>query len=98
MSPCGEIAVAQIALDGVVATSLKAGASCRNPSLEMATPCAVPLRKSSYFDCSQVRVPSAKPAAAAERRMRNIAELRNKMVASEGEKSLNPEYHGKSSS
>jgi hypothetical protein len=40
-------------------------------------------------------VPSAKPAAAAERkRMRITAEFRSKMVASEGEKSLNPEYHG----
>src|SRR5258708_7307462 len=51
--------MAQTALEGVLASSLNPGASSRVPLLEMATPCDVPLAKSSYFVCSQVRVPSA---------------------------------------
>src|SRR6266852_5149231 len=39
---------------------LKAGASSSPPALRIATPVAVPLVSSSNFDCSQVRVPSAK--------------------------------------
>src|SRR5512140_1036709 len=58
-SPFGATDVVQTALEGVVATSLKAGASWSSPLLEIATPCAVPLEKSSYLFCSQVRVPSA---------------------------------------
>src|SRR5947208_6142798 len=65
MSPCVPRAAAHTALDGVLATVLKLGASCSVPELEMATPCVVPLRKSSYLDCSQVRVPSANKGAAA---------------------------------
>src|SRR2546423_1553082 len=76
-----------MALEGVLATILKAGANCRKPSLEMATPCAVPLRNSSYLDCSQVRVPSAKTAVRAERkRMSRTAELRSNIVASGGKR------------
>ena len=39
---------------------LNAGASSSPPALRKATPCAVPLINSSNFDCSQVRVPSAR--------------------------------------
>jgi hypothetical protein len=38
MSPFWATAAAQTALEGVVATSLKAGAICKIPLLEIATP------------------------------------------------------------
>src|SRR5579863_2937981 len=47
-------------VDGVVDRAVKAGASSRPPVLRTATPLVVPLIRSSNFDCSQVRVPSAK--------------------------------------
>src|ERR1700733_1118450 len=50
----------QMYVDGVVYKAVKAGASSNPPGLRMATPLGEPLMSSSNFDCSQVRVPSAK--------------------------------------
>src|SRR5690349_7820136 len=69
ISPFGATAVAQTALEGVVATSLKAGASSRNPLLDIETPWEVPLEKSSYLFCSQVRVPSPETKRAVNTRV-----------------------------
>ena len=57
----------------MVERALNAGASSRPPVLRIATPCVVPLVKSSNFDCSQVRVPSAK-LKAGKRRMTEDSE------------------------
>src|ERR1700686_726904 len=55
--------MAQMKVEGVAYRLLKVGASARPPELRIATPVAVPLVRSSNFDCSQVRVPSAKATA-----------------------------------
>jgi len=68
--------------DGVLATSLNAGANCNVPSLEIATPCEVPFTRSSYFDCSQVRVPSANMVSAvAKKRVMTVTSLSENIVS-----------------
>src|SRR5580704_12126225 len=66
-------------VDGVVDSAVKAGASSRPPVLRTATPLVVPLISSSNFDCSQVRVPSAK-AKENRRRMEKIPNSPRKRI------------------
>jgi len=68
----------QIYVDGVVDNALKAGASSNPPVLRMATPLGVPLISSSNFDCSQVRVPSAKTKTV--RRMEETTNSQRKRI------------------
>src|SRR5581483_1455569 len=56
--------MAQMYVEGVVATFLNDGASSSVPSLRMATPFAVPFTNSSKRVCVHVCVPSAQPNAA----------------------------------
>src|SRR5258705_8449227 len=59
MLPAGSEAIAQMYVEGRVASVLNAGASSKPPLLRSATPLGVPFTRSSNLDCSQVRVPSA---------------------------------------
>src|SRR5882757_8320757 len=60
MLPAASDAIDQMYVEGRVASALNAGASSRPPVLRRATPFGVPFTKSSNFDCSQTRVPSAR--------------------------------------
>ena len=52
--------------------ALNAGASSSPPMLRIATPVADPLLRSSNFDCSQVRVPSAEANVARVKTAQNV--------------------------
>src|SRR6185312_3524371 len=64
--PAGSAAIAQMYVEGVVASDLNAGDNSNPPVLRIATPLAVPLERSLKLDCSQEWVPS--PTAKIEKK------------------------------
>src|SRR5271170_8195400 len=84
MLPAESDAIDQMYVDGVVASALKAGASSSPPSLRRAMPLAVPLVSSSNFDCSQVRVPSARATVGGAMAERINADSRASVLRAKG--------------